>query len=241
MKKEKIKTVAVWVFVILICALYVKVALADPTGATINSNSTDTGPTITPGNLTNDRGTITTIVLQAMQQDQHWKGYVGNVTGALSLRDSNQETLYDWTNLASPSGEVYATRSSSLSFSSVQCAQAGTITTEETFNNMTGTDADSISNTFNETDHTAMTIAGTTVNSCPYASMYVSSTSQGQDSNDDFQEILVEDASANLMYVSQINDDTTGFNSNSYDFQMIVGESDVKTTPTTFYFYVELS
>lgn len=240
MNNRKIKTSMLWVLILVTCLLYVHIVTAEPAGASMTYNSTDNGPTSTATGINNSRGTITTIVLQATQQDTRWKGYVGNVTGTLALSNSAGQAIYDWTNLANPTGEVYATRSSSLNFASVQCAQVATIGTEMTFNNMTGLETDAINSTFNSTDHTSMIIAGTSLSNCPYASLYVSGTSQGQDNNDDFQEILVEDAGANLIYVSMLNDNTVGFDGTNYDFQMIVAESNVKATPTSYYFYVEL-
>ena len=47
-----------------------------------------------------------------------------------------------------------------------------------------------------------------------------------------FQEVISS-------YVSLLNDDTTGFDTGSYDFQLIVAESDVQAA-STYYFYVEL-
>ncbi len=213
-------------------------ALADPTGASFTSNSTGALPTSSPSSITNNRSTITTVVLNALQQDQRWKAYVGNVTGTLTLDDAGSNTIYDWST-TSITGEVYASRSGSLSFSSVACADAATIGAEETAVNMTGSEADAITATFNSTDHTPTIVAGTTLSNCNSTSLYVNSASQGQTSSADFQEFLMEEATNSLVYVSLINDNTVGYNGATYDFQMIVAESDVAAAHT-YYFYVEL-
>jgi len=214
-------------------------ASADPTGANFNSNSTGAIPTNSPSSITNNRSTITTVVLSAVQQDSRWKAYVGNVTGSLTLDDASSNTIYDWSALSVPTGEVYASRSGSVSFASPQCAQAGTITAEETALNMTGTEADSINNTFNGTDHTPTLVAGQTLSSCQMTSLYVNDASQGQTSTADFQEFLMEDATSSLIYVSIINDNKVGFDGKTYDFQMIVAESNVEAAHP-YYFYIEL-
>lgn len=227
---------------VLACVLFfIHGVFADPTGASISNNSTENGPTISPDSHAANRSTITTLILDSTQQDTFWKGYVGNVTGTLSLDDAAGFTIYDW-NLATITGEVYATRTSSIDLGSIGCALAGTITSENTFNNMSQGQVDTINATFNETAHAAFVAAGTsiTADTCPSQALHVSDARQTPSSSADFQEILLEDGSSNLLYVALINDGTTGFDNQVYDFQMILAESNVKSTPTTYYFYLEL-
>ncbi|RME52106.1 hypothetical protein D6783_05835 [Candidatus Woesearchaeota archaeon] len=212
---------------------------AEPSGASITYNSTDNGPTIQPSSHTANRSTITTLILDVLQQDQHWKAYIGNVTGTFTLDDANNYTIYSWPSSATITGEVIVSRAT-LDFSTVSCAAAGTIASEETFHNMTAAESDSISSTFNWTGHTTTTIASTALSGCNATTLYVNDASQGQTSAADFQEFLMEDNGGNLAYVAIINDNTAGYNNQNYDFQAIVAESDVKTSPTTYYFYVEL-
>jgi hypothetical protein len=181
------------------------------------------------------------MILTSTQQDPFWKAYVGNVSGLLSLDDAASNTIYDWA-LATLTGEVYATRTASADWSSVQCAQAATITAENTFNNMSQGQVDSINGTFNETGHATFLTGVTTLlnDTCPSQALFVSDTRQVANRTADFQEILIEENAGELVYVSIINDDTTGFDSDLYDFQMIVAESNVKASPTTYYFYLEL-
>jgi hypothetical protein len=188
--------------------------------------------------LTTNRSTITTVVLDAVQQDQHWKAYVGNVTGTLKLQDAANSTIYDW-GLSTIIGEVYASRSNSLSFTSPVCANASVIGAEQTALNMTTTGVDNIGNTFNSTNHTPRIVAGVTLSGCNMTSLYVSNVSQGQTNASDFQEFLMQDATASLVFVSILNDNKAGYNGRTYDFQMIVPESDTQA-PKTYYFYIEL-
>jgi len=226
--------------VLAVVLLISSAALADPGGATISFNSTDYGPTISPSSHTANRSTITTLVLNAIQQDQHWKAYVGNVTGTLTLDDSNNNTIYDWTSITNPTGEVYASRNGNLDFGTVTCAAASTIGSEEVLMNMSANGADNISATFNGTDHTPTLVAGTTLSTCPMTSLYVNDASQGQTSSADFQEFLMEETTNSLVYVSILNDNKVGFDGSTFDFEMIVAESDRNVNPYSYYFYVEL-
>lgn len=211
---------------------------ATPTGAGISSNSTDTGPTSSTTGITNNRSTISTLILNASQQDQHWKAYIGNVSGSLSLEDSSRSAIYDWS-LTTTTGEVFASNTSNLQFTTVACADASTISSMETKMNMTASDVDSLSSTFNSTDHTPTVVSGTSLSGCDMTSLYVNSASQGQNNAADFQEFLMKEGTSNLVFVSILNDNTVGYNGAQYDFQMIVPESDTQSA-STYYFWLEL-
>jgi len=219
-------------------------ALADPTGASVTYISNSTAGAGSPGNRTDPRGTITTITLDGLQQDGFWKGYVGNVTGKLTLDDASGNTIYDW-NLTGVNitGQVYATRNSSVAFTGIQCATNATIGTEETFDNMTGSSVDSINQTFSGNTHRSFYVGTTPIanSTCRAIATYVNDTAQTANESNPFQEILLEDADSNLIYTTIINQGMAGFDSALYDFQMIVGESDVKAQPTTYYFFTEIT
>ncbi|MGV8162890.1 MAG: hypothetical protein ACP5N2_06185 [Candidatus Nanoarchaeia archaeon] len=220
---------------------FMSLVFADPMGTTITSNITDTGRTISPANRTDPGGTITTMVLNAIQQDQQWKAYVGNITGSLTLDDSSGYTIYSWSLSASEiSGEIFASRSSSLTWSNVNCSSLATVQTEQSALNINDTVTDSIKNTFNFTVHPSMIVAGRTISadSCNATSTFVNDARQVQ-ATADFPEILLHD-NTNLIYATRINQDNVGYNgSNTYDFQMIVADNPTVTS-TTYYFYAEI-
>lgn len=238
------KTGAILLLLCGVIAIIFSFVAAEPTGASITYNSTDPGPTVSPSGINTSRGTISTILLEATQQDQYWKGYVGNVSAALSLDDSNGYTIYDWNLVGvTVTGKVYAARNNNADFTSVVCANASTITTEQTFNNMSGTQVDNINATFNETLHQGFLVGTTTISnsSCPALYTYTNSTGQTASESADWQEVLLQDSSANVIYTTFITSGDPGYNNNNYDFQMIVAESDRKATPTTYYFWTEIS
>ncbi|MFH1770593.1 MAG: hypothetical protein ABH828_03475 [archaeon] len=212
----------------------------DPVGGIISDNSTDQRTT-SPGSRADDGGTITTMNVDATQQNYAWKAYVGNISGSLVLDDSSNRSIYEWA-LSTLTGEIIATRASSLTWGALSCASNATIATEQSAVSMSPSDLDSLNTTFIATAHKAFSIAGNTLtaNTCRSTATYVNDTAQTPSSSADFQEILVNDTSGNVMYVADLELNTQGFDNNTYDFQMIVADDDTAATITTYYFYVEL-
>jgi len=222
-------------------------AFADPTGATILSNTTAGQPSSTAGNRTDAGGTITTLTISAVQQNNRWKAYVGNVSGRLSLDNAAGFTIYDWElSGGAIAGEVYVTRYSSITFSNLSCGNVGNITAESTYMNMTTTQVDGINRTFNYTDHRAITV-GTippvTLNAdtCPSTATYVNDSRQNMTGTQAYDQVITQDPSSRVVFIGIINDNTGGYDNSPYDFQMIVPENAANATPTTYYFFTELS
>jgi hypothetical protein len=228
------------IFLLLLCCA-VSFVIADPSGATVTSASSTTGPNQTAASRADARSTITTLVLNSIQQSSRWKAYVGNVTGTLTLDNPSNQTIYAW-DLSSFSGEVYASRYGNLSWSSVSCAPNGLIQNESATFAMTTSEADRINITFNGSTHRAFTVGSNTINanSCNSTVLFVNDTRQTSvTTSSPFQELLVRDATGYLVYLAEISDNTQGFDNSSYDFQMIVPEN-ITGAATSYYFYVEL-
>jgi len=51
---------------------------------------------------------------------------------------------------------------------------------------------------------------------------------------------LLQDSRHHLIYTAPLENSQSGFDTNRYNFQMIVAESDKKATATTYYFFVEI-
>ena len=217
------------------------ITYSDPAGTQITFNRTEEGASSPAESSTANGGTFTTMVLNLTQQTPRWKAYVGNVSGSFTLSDSEAATIYDWA-YASTGGEVYVSRDNSPQWGSIECAQSGLISNEETYLNISSTSVDSISNTFNNTVHKEFWVGSTRIpnSTCPAIATYVNSQPQSNGELADFQEILLDDTSS-IIYASLISQDTIGFDGNLYDFQLIVPEDEYSSTPTTYYFWVELS
>jgi hypothetical protein len=222
---------------------------ADPAGASITDNATVSGAS-SPTSRADAGGTITTMIINATQQNPAWKAYVGNISGSLKLSDSSGFSIYEWSlNVSVVTGEVYATRASSPEWSNITCANRTTvISTEQTNLSMASGDNDNINFTFSENIHDALEVAGTLIgpNNCSSIATYVNGTAQTYNSTSrpDFQELLLED-NTNLIYVSILEIDAYSYNNNislnrTNDFQMIVGDDASSAYHTTYYFFAEL-
>ena len=234
--------------VILIAAIFISslsvlflVEAATPEGPSITYIN-NTSKTVTPATLRagDQKGTITTLNLNAQQQNDHWKAYIGNVTGKLVLQDAQGYNIYDWTLNTNFSGNIYTTRVNNVVWSNVACANTSTIAGEETFLNETSGAADTIANTFNSTGEAAFLAAGVSLSGCQYTATYINSTSQTQNATAKFQEMLLQD-NTTLIYTTRIENNQMGYNPNStFDFQMLVADSASPGITLPYYFYIEI-
>ena len=244
-RNKKIGGVLLLIALFVIVTFQVLNVFADPTGAVISGATTTSGPTVEIQSQANARGTITTMLLTANQQNSHWKGYVGNVTGLYVLDNALNFTLYSW-DLAAITGQVYATRYNNVSWSNITCAYNETVDAESLFHNMTGStdEVDDINSTFNWSIHKAFNIANITIDAdtCNFTTVtYANDTRQVPTAGAPYQEVMLMDSLWNYtIFMTDIGDDVQGYDNETNDFQIIVPESDVKASPTTYYFYVEL-
>ena len=189
-----------------------------------------------------EKGTITTINLDSLQQNQRWKAYVGNVSGKLTLMDADGYAIYDWTLNNVFSGNVFASRNGTINWGNLDCATSGQITTETTFlNHIPGAD-DTINATFNSTDHASFFAADISHSGCFYTPTYVNGTPQSQNSTARFQQMLLADNVSNsIVYTTRIENSQMGYNPDyTFDFQLIVPESGTIGVNVDYFFYIEL-
>lgn len=223
--------------------LYIVILVqGDPVGGTILFNSTSSASSAAQ-NRTDEGGTITIIRVDATQQNFAWKAYVGNISGTLVLDDNAGLSIYAWS-LATLTGEILATRSSSPTWTSLSCVSNAIIASEQTYLSMGAADIDNINNTFNETLHKEFIIAGNTLSesTCRTVYPYINDSAQTPNATTtNFQEIIINDSSSNMIFASELESDVEGyFINSSMDFQMLLPDSDVANNQTQYYFYVEL-
>ncbi len=226
----------------------------DPTGSTILNSETLGAPSSTADSRADPRGTITVLSLSVTQQDQNWKGYVGNVSGRLTLDDANSFTIYDWEVVGSTAGEVYVSRNESPVFTNVSCVTNTTIQKDDTFLGISSTAADSVNRTYRHFNHDAITIGGNVngtnplvANSCRSTATYINDTNQTLDGSQFYQAVLAQDSQNNTIFITVLDDNAWGFNNNvsdndvnkTYDFQIIIPEASTGSA-TTYYFWTEL-
>jgi hypothetical protein len=217
----------------------VRFSLAEPSGAQIADNMSSSALSSTPHDRNDSGGTITTMILSATQQDNAWKGYHGNVTGLLTLDDASAQTIYNW-QLASVKGEVYASRSNAVNWAVINCSNQSIIDNEQTALSFTSADSDAINRTFNSTNHLSFIVSARNMSNCRSTSTYVNDSVQPQTPTALYQEMLLTDGT-NLVYGTLMSETSQpGYNSQAQHFQLIVPQSKITQTPTTYYFYVEL-
>ena len=262
--KNTYKTMFELALLLAVCSLvFSALVSAVPDGVTVTyvANLTKVASTGTVSNHSigtmQGGGGIYVQNLTATQQNFRWKGFVGNVSGKYTLDDPSGNTLYDWSIIGSPLGEVYATRTAgTVAWSAIRCSYKNTTEGENKNLNHTGNPADNITATFPGLTHVAFDVGTVTIaaNTCNSTKTYVNDSSPAAAV---FQEVVLYDGGAsvtlndsqslmnttNIVYATVIAQDVSGFDGKTYDFQMIVPEIGLAawTSSTAYYFYVELT
>jgi hypothetical protein len=235
-----------------------------PSGASVANGTSSSAPADPAYGNNAIAGNVTELGISGFTTTQAWQGYFGNVTGVIQLADSNDNVLYNWTQ-ASPRGEVYASTNSSVQWLNIQCfnfTAVGDYTSESGNGgtvNLYGTnltqlhtqygidlsDPDSVNATF------SLTGAGTHDSfftaSQDFAEGECQSTrvydNTGAGVTNKFEEVLLyEPVTTSVVFASILEQDASGFNANTHDFEMLVLENGhgIDTTSTPYYFFVEL-
>jgi len=245
MKEVKTGLLIFLIYVALFALLFFNFAGATPVGpdsTVIESNTTKATLNATMINISGGRVLIFNV--SSIIQDIRWKAMIGSVSGSFTLDDAGGSTVYDW-DLAAIGGEVYATsNSSTITWSNLTCANVANLNSENTKMSLTSS-ADNLTATFNISSgatHAEFFVAtrNITVNTCPTLNTFVNDSRQDVD----FEEVaLYEYLGGNVVYASILEQDVSGYNNVSYDFQMIVPENGASgwTGSTAYYLYVEIS
>jgi len=243
--KKKARDIGIASIMLIIFMSLSYYAYAVPVGPTITEIKNETGSIRGSTLINTTGGSITTIELDVTAQNLKWKAFVGNVTGSLVLSDASNYSIYDWS-LSTVVGEVYATRASStILWSNIQCSNLTHIANEEIALNHTSNPDDNISSTFSVKDHNPFYIGTVEITSNSCYSIHTNVNNQSQSSK--FEEIILYDGTdhqnGNIVYATNLEQDAAGYNTNQFDFQMIVPEVGLATweSSTAYYFYVELT
>jgi hypothetical protein len=263
-----------WIVCVLMMALMCATAVlaTTPEGPTSISQTASSGRTAHGvGGGEAEAGNVTQLIISGKTGTNTWQGYVGNVSGLITLDDVSNHSLYNWTT-NSPNGEVYATYLPTVDWTSgnINCwnwsdpdtdyVGLGVLEGWDSSKNSAGwaltspgkigcsdTDNDCVNETFTYPGTHNSFYAGTkniTINSCPAVGL------KDINNNAAFQEVLLYNnktgGGANgdgIIYTALIKQNTLGYDGSTWDFQMIVGENgrNVSATTTPYYFYLELS
>lgn len=255
------------VFILAFIMLAWGVLGLEPFGATLSPGNPNRSVADAAENNSAFAGNITPMDIEGYTITQSWQGYYGNVTGAIILSDSSDNVMYNWT-LASPNGEVFASTNSSITWSNIQCfnyTASGNITafnaTEiETAGatNLGGlnltvlegrfsigvNDSDGVNETFKYWagghDQFYVNNQQFSDSECRSTRVY---TNNGPVANSYEEVLLFEPVSSSVIFTALLENDITGFNSQTSDFEMLVLENGHSgdVNPTTYFFYVEIA
>jgi hypothetical protein len=239
MSRAKLNGICTIILLGLILIAFTVHALAPSAPTSVINSTLNLAEPKASSEISTAGGTITNLTISVTTTNPRWKGFVGKINGTLGLFDDSLSSLYSWA-VESTTGEIYATRNSSVPYwSSIICASPLIIAKEELALNITSSNIDSINSTFNKTLHNEFYVGIEKINadSCPSIALNVNSTTQ----TTEFQQVLLSEGSS-LIYASLLEDSAYGFNNQTYDFQMIVPEIglDGSHASVPYYLYLEL-
>jgi len=213
---------------------------AAPSGADLTKGSSSSGNASVLASQNGERGNVTQLDMVQVSSTNFWAGFYGTIQGEIILANSAGNRFYNWSD-ASPTGEVYASRDASVTWASIACVQnPSDVGAEEIALNITTAAIDNITGTFSKVTHTTFTTGGVTfaADLCNYTTNAYDNTG-AQATN--WDEILLWDT-ADTVYAALIVQEQTGFDSGTYDFEILVPVNYSATGALTAYsFYLELS
>ncbi len=206
-------------------------ALAAPTGASVTVGEQETAPESTAGTVTTEGGNVTAVNVSAYQVTGKWAGFWGTVSGDIRLADSTGNVFYKWTISDPTGGVVYACTGtvSDWSSSNIQPLYASDGYLPAFM--LEGTD--SFNNTF--TQQGTFDSPSLSISQVNYTYTY-----QGGNPGSDFATYALRTSDGSvLIWAGKIKAGASTFNGNTGDYQILAGVTS-ESTPTTFYFYLEL-
>jgi len=180
-------------------------------------------------------GNVTQLDLSGDTITTHWAGFYGNISGNVTLQDSSNNVFYDWTGVGVPAGEIFASSINNVAWAGISCANSTLIAAIDTSLGIAAADADGVFETFAGNIHPGFQVGGVSLSGCNSTNAY---SDTGRVASLYYQ-ILLVDTNGVAVYTTLINDSATSFTGTSYDFELLVGESDAVGS-TSMYFYIEL-
>ena len=232
------KRVFVFLLVFLFCFYLVS---SRPSGANVSEESSSSLKPDEPTSVQAIAGNVSQINLFGYSTTRSWQGYYGNVSGALRLGNSAGDVMYNWS-VVSPRGQVYASVSDFIDWSSIQCFDMSESDLLEEDFNIGPQDVDGVNETFNLQDHDLFY-----TNQIEFGEGQCYNTRLFDNSGVGvFQQVLLADGlyseGASVVFTSLLTQGVVGFDGGIYDFQMLVLEDGHGTNQDTtpYYFWVEL-
>jgi len=206
-------------------------ALAAPTGASVSAGAQETAPAQNPGTVSTQGGNVTAVNISAYQVTGKWAGFWGNVSGDIRLADASGNIFYRWTISNPTGGVVYACNGTVSSWTSTNIAPLYASDTLLPSFLISGTDSFNYTFTSQET----FTSPSLSIANANYTYTY-SNSNPGTT----FKTYALKAAAEKvLIWAGKIAAGGTTFKGTVGDYQILAGVTS-QTSPTTFYFYLEL-
>jgi hypothetical protein len=204
-----------------------------PTNITTVSSSSFS-PTTPTQTIATSGGNVSEVHINAIIGTDSWQGYYGNITSNTLLADPDQHIMFRW-NDSINKGQVFASRNNSIAWDTVNCAADAQVAGENTYLGKTGTEKDSVNNTYSVRNHPHFVVGSRLIQNCP-------STALGNGTSNNFWNVLIGDSegAGNLVYTGLINSDAAGFKNQLVDFELLVPVNGKTESVTPYYFYLEL-
>lgn len=177
-------------------------------------------------------GNITEVSFNTIITSQSWQGYYGNISNRMALADVSGNAIYNWNN-SRVSGEIMATRNTSIDWASINCSSQDVINAEDIFLQKTENSSDSVDKTFNMTNHPAFLVSTSVISGCKSTRTFRNIEQTG------FWNVLLSDSLGTAVYTGMIVPDNFNFKNATSDFELIVPVP--YGTIQTYYFYLELN
>ena len=232
--------------ILIIFGAFAAVAQAAPEGITgFAQVSSERKTPAVPQNITAQGGNITRINITTNTQTGSWQGFAGNITGNIVLDDASGDRFFSW-DLFNVSGEIYASRNSTLNFNKIYPTTNCSVDQL-----LTGISSDRVNRTFIQNFNTRNFSVGTIViNSSTSCTVRPYINSSNQTSTSLFENIILNAETDNetrfnvtinnTIYTGILQlDGTAGFDGQFYNFQLLVPVNKTALF-NTYAFYAEL-
>jgi len=258
MNKKLNKTILIIGFLAILSLMTVLVWAADyPYGVRSIDNVSSSRPNLSsypPATTWAEAGNVSHINLTAIATTKAWQGYYGEITGVLTLENSDGYVFYNWST-NEPKGEIYASINNTVDWANIVCFHHDgsngnfDVDAAEGWFGIEDDDEDGINETFTDALDDNFFVGSvniSTTGTCVATNTYVLGSQQV---NGDFENILLTDQDV-LVFTTIIENneadnstDVVGFDGNTHDFQMLVaedGHDGQEDNTTTYYFWAEI-
>lgn len=184
----------------------------------------------TAGDVTTEGGNVSTVDLTGTDSTERWAGAYGDVSGTLVLAEAGDtEYMYNWTYDTGDGGEVCVSVAENFDWTALAAANLTDLSSAWDF----GDNADNVTETFDDGEQT-FEIAGQTISDVLLADT----------GGADYVTGAINDgagsAQNNFAFCVNITDESSNYDGETVDYEVIMPTDDGVDDEETYYFYLEL-